>query len=119
GETDEVLGADVGGEDGRPDDEPAQVAAGEKVIVGGVPVHPNRPPSESEQQAEVQQNDQPVPARHRAPSPRSGGESTPHARPVKKDLPPRRSLAILGSLRRPVIQRSGHGLGTAVASAAT
>src|SRR2546425_700014 len=64
GETDEVLGADVGGEDGRPDDEPAQVAAGEKVIVGGVPVHPNRPPGESEQQAEVQQNDQPVPARH-------------------------------------------------------
>ena len=36
GEADEVLGPDIGGEDRGADDEPAEVAAGEEVVVGGV-----------------------------------------------------------------------------------
>ena len=38
GQADEVLRADVGGEDRRADHEPAEVAAGQEVVVGGVPV---------------------------------------------------------------------------------
>ena len=62
GQADDVLRADVGGEDGRADDPPAQVAAGEEVIGGGVFGPADDPPGDAQQDAEVEGDRQPVEA---------------------------------------------------------
>ena len=49
GEPDQMFRADVRREDGRADDDPAKVAAGEEVVVGRVAGPENRPPREAEQ----------------------------------------------------------------------
>src|SRR6266487_4430496 len=84
-------------------DEPAEIAAGEEVVVGRVPVHPNRPPGESEEQAEVQQNDQPVPAGHACSVAVFGGEgdATRPVAGVKKSL-----RHLRRALRRPPARRN-------------
>ena len=64
GQADEVLRADVGGEDRRADHEPAEVAAGQEVVVGSVPAAPDDPPRHCEQQGEVGQHDEPVEEGH-------------------------------------------------------
>ena len=64
GEADEVLRADVGREDRRADDEPAEVAAGQEVVVGGIPSAPDDPPGHCEQQGKVGQHDEPVEEGH-------------------------------------------------------
>ena len=64
GQADEVLRADVGREDRRADHEPAEVAAGQEVVVGGVPSAPDDPPRHCEQQGEVGQHDEPVEEGH-------------------------------------------------------
>ena len=56
----EVLGPDVRGEDGRPDDPPPQVSPGEEVVVGGVLALEDHPPGQREQAHEVPEDDQPV-----------------------------------------------------------
>jgi hypothetical protein len=48
-----VLGADVGGEDRRPHHPPAEVATGEKVVVRGVAVLPDRPPCDAADEADT------------------------------------------------------------------
>src|ERR1022692_1451054 len=53
GQPHDVLRADVGGEDGGADDPPAQVAAGEEVIGGGVLGAADHPRGHAQQNAEV------------------------------------------------------------------
>ncbi len=65
GQADQVLGADVRGEDRSADDQPAQVAPGQEVVVGRVLHAPHHPGDEREQQAEVGEDDQPVECGHR------------------------------------------------------
>ena len=62
GQADDVLRADVRGEDGRADDPPAEVAAGQEVVGGGVLGPADDPPGDAEQDAEVEGNRQPVEA---------------------------------------------------------
>src|SRR5207237_2408663 len=73
GEPHDVLRADVGREDGRADEEPAQVSARKEIVVGGVLVAPREPPGEAQEEGEVQQNDQPVPAGHEGSPEQVGG----------------------------------------------
>src|SRR3989440_2641357 len=73
GEPHDVLRADVGREDRRADEEPAEVSTREEIVVGGVLVAPRDPPGEDEEKTEVQQNDQPVPAGHEGSLEQVGG----------------------------------------------
>ena len=66
GEADEVLGADVRREDRGADHHPAQMTAGEEVVVHGGAIAQNRPPREAEQQGEVGPHGDPVERRHGA-----------------------------------------------------
>src|SRR6266496_3096245 len=86
GEPYEVLRADVRSEDGRPDDEPAEIAAGEEVIVGGVLALPDHPPRKTEQQGEIQPNDQPIQAGHAIPSAALGVRTLHVTAPVSRKL---------------------------------
>ena len=65
GQADDVLGADVRREYGRADDPPAQVAAGEEVVRGGVLAPRHHPPHDTEEDAEIGGNGQPVEAGQR------------------------------------------------------
>ena len=58
--SDEVLGADVGGEDRRADQEPAGVAAGEEVIRGVFFLLHRRPDADGGVGDEIQRDDGPV-----------------------------------------------------------
>src|ERR1022692_3301137 len=62
---DNVLGADVGGEDRRADDPPAEVAAGQEVVGGSVLGSAHDPPGHAQQYPEVEGNRQPVEAGQR------------------------------------------------------
>ena len=66
GQADEVLGADVRREDRRADDEPAQAATGEEVVLRGVLVVVEHPPRQPGERREVGKDDQPVEGRHGA-----------------------------------------------------
>ena len=59
-EADEVLGADVRGEDGRADDEPAEVASGQEVIGRGPLLLAHDLPGEAEDDREIDEDDGPV-----------------------------------------------------------
>ncbi len=63
---DQVLRADVRREDGGANDHPAEVAAGEEVVVRRVAIPENRPPRQAEQQDEVGRDDEPVEPGHRS-----------------------------------------------------
>ena len=64
GQADQVLRADVRREDRRADDEPAEVAAGQEVVVGGVLVPPDEPEHHAGEEREVREDDQPVECGH-------------------------------------------------------
>ena len=108
GQADQVLGADVGREDRRAHDQPAEVAAGQEVVVGRVLASPDDPGRDAQQQAEVRQDDQPVDGRHwiaSAVSGRPGGPPCPGVSPARTvpcahrtPRPPRRPF-------QPVISR--------------
>ena len=53
GQPDEVLGADVRSEDRGADDPPAEVTAGEEIVLGGGLVLPDDAPRDPPEQAEV------------------------------------------------------------------
>src|SRR5256885_17168407 len=59
-----MLRADIRCKDGRADDEPAEVAAREEVVVGRILISPDHPPSDPEQQREIQSNEDPIEAGH-------------------------------------------------------
>src|SRR3989449_4336400 len=63
-QTDNVLRTDVGREDGGPDQEPAEIAAGQKVVIRRVSVALCNPPGDAEQQGEIQSDDDPIEAGH-------------------------------------------------------
>ncbi len=60
GQADEVFGPDVRGEDGGPDDEPAEVAAGQEVLVGGVLLLAHDLPGQAQDDPEIGGDDDPV-----------------------------------------------------------
>ena len=60
GEADDVLGADVRGEQRRPDREPAHVPAREEVVGGGLLASAGDPRRDAEQGREVRPDDDPV-----------------------------------------------------------
>src|SRR5688572_6622140 len=64
GQTDEVLRSDVGREDRRTDDDPPEVAAGEKVVVSGISAPRDGPPREASEESEVERDGDPVESRH-------------------------------------------------------
>src|SRR6266576_3269179 len=66
-QTDNMLGTDVGREDGGPDQEPAEIAAGQEVVIRRVSVAPSNPPGDAEQHGEIQSDDDPIEAGHCAP----------------------------------------------------
>src|SRR5438270_87914 len=57
---DDMLGADVGSENGRSDNPPSEIAPGKEVIGGGLLALADDPPCHAEQDAEVQRDHQPV-----------------------------------------------------------
>src|SRR2546422_523433 len=63
-QTDNVLGTDVGREDRGPDQEPAEIAAGQEVVIRRVSVALCNPPGDAEQQGEIQSDDDPIEAGH-------------------------------------------------------
>src|SRR5256885_16644249 len=59
-----MLRADIRCKDGRADDEPAEVAAREEVVVGRILISPDHPPGDPEQQREIQSDEDPIEAGH-------------------------------------------------------
>src|ERR1039457_4467888 len=62
GQADNVLRTDVGGEDRRADDPPAEIASGEEIVGGGVFGPVDDPPCYTKQDAEIERDRQPVEA---------------------------------------------------------
>ena len=60
GQADQVLRADVRGEDRGSHDQPPDMAAGQEVVRRGVLPLEDGPPSDGQQNAEVQPDDDPV-----------------------------------------------------------
>src|SRR6185436_8853631 len=75
GEADEMLGADVGGEDRGADQEPAGAAAREKVIGGVLFLEQGTPDADGRVRHEVERHDHPVERRKRNRRPRHGFSS--------------------------------------------
>src|SRR3989475_2315846 len=63
-QTDDVLRTDVGREDGGPDQDPAEIAAGQEVVIRRVSVALCNPPGDAEEQGEIQSDDDPIEAGH-------------------------------------------------------
>src|SRR3989475_4887331 len=63
-QTDDVLRTDVGREDGGPDQDPAEIAAGQEVVIRRVSVALCNPPGDAEQQGEIQSDDDPIEPAH-------------------------------------------------------
>src|SRR3569833_2480705 len=59
-ETDDVLGTDVRSKDGCADDPPAEIAAGEEVIRGGILVLADHPPGNAQQKTEIECKHDPI-----------------------------------------------------------
>jgi hypothetical protein len=64
GQAHQVFRSDVRREDRCPDHNPAEIAAGKKIVVSGIAIRPDDPPREGRQHTEVRQDDQPVESRH-------------------------------------------------------
>ena len=60
GKNHEVLGANIGSEDGRPDNKPPQVAAGEEVLFGGIACLFLTAPGDTGYYGEIKQDDHPI-----------------------------------------------------------
>src|SRR5207247_11101013 len=65
--TDHGTGTDVEGEDAGADQDPAEMAAGQAVVIRRVSVARCNPPGDAEQHGEIQSDDDPIEASHCAP----------------------------------------------------
>ena len=63
GKADDVFRADVGGENGRANDPPAQIAPGQEVVLCSVFAFAHNPPGNAQQEAEIDEDHEPVEAR--------------------------------------------------------
>ena len=60
GQTDDVLGADVGGENRGADNPPAKIASGEEIVRGGILGAADHPPGNAKQDGEIDADHYPV-----------------------------------------------------------
>ena len=90
GQADEVLGADVRGEDGGADDEPAEVAAGQEVLGRGLLLLAHDLPGDAEDDHEIDEDDDPVEGfqyahvRSFSAGCTAAADSTPAQRPLER-----------------------------------
>src|SRR5690606_11721874 len=59
-QADEMLGADVRGEDRGPDDEPAEAVGRQEKILRGVVLLEDEPPGKTEKESEIAGDDDPI-----------------------------------------------------------